>query len=82
LQVIIVNGRKGKQARYNLNNRRNSFDLEYDLFSFDGDKSNDIPVRITCFILILKYLKIFENDNPSGLIGVFDKECHILSLKW
>jgi uracil-DNA glycosylase len=66
---VIFNGRKGKQARYNLKDRRNSFDLDFDLFSSDGDKSNGIPVRITCPILIYKYLKIFENDNPSGLIA-------------
>ena len=54
---VIVNGRKGKQAWYNFENRRNSFDLDYDLYSIDVDKSNGIPVRIICLILILKYLK-------------------------
>jgi hypothetical protein len=54
---VIVNGRKGKQARYNFENRRNSFDLDFDHFSFHVDKSDGIPVRITFLILILKSLK-------------------------
>ena len=58
---VIVNGRKTERTRYNSKNRRNSFDLDFDLFSSDVDKSNGIPVRITCLVLILKYLKIFEN---------------------
>ncbi|CAB4029276.1 Hypothetical predicted protein, partial [Paramuricea clavata] len=41
--VVIVNGSKGKQARSNLKNRRNSFDLDFDLFSSDGGKFNAIP---------------------------------------
>ncbi|CAB4023976.1 Hypothetical predicted protein, partial [Paramuricea clavata] len=56
--VVIVNGRKGKkQARYNLKDRRNSFDLDFDLFSSDGDKSNGIP----------NYAESFEMDERRDI---------------
>ncbi|CAB4023977.1 Hypothetical predicted protein, partial [Paramuricea clavata] len=55
---VIVNGRKGKkQARYNLKDRRNSFDLDFDLFSSDGDKSNGIP----------NYAESFEMDERRDI---------------
>ncbi|CAB4012478.1 Hypothetical predicted protein, partial [Paramuricea clavata] len=55
--AVIVNGRKAERARYNSKNRRNSFDLDFDLFSSDVDKSNGIP----------NYPESFEMDERGDI---------------
>jgi hypothetical protein len=58
---IIYNKRRGKWASHRWHNwegRRDSFDLDYGLYSYDGDQSyakpsNGIAVRITSLIIYM-----------------------------